>query len=107
MDLNVYPDFDIDAELARAEASVSYHEAQADYFRAQIKHLRKAKDEQMELQRQYEVGDFADPEGMFITDDLMLAHLDGAPGPSVRHTGFDVASEMVERDLEEGHDLQP
>lgn len=54
MDMNIYPDFDVDAELKRAESSVAYHDSQAEYFRSQVKALRKAKAEQMEMQFVYD-----------------------------------------------------
>lgn len=53
MDMTVYPDFDVDAELERAQANIDYHRAQVRYFESQVKHLKRAQDEQMERQRMY------------------------------------------------------
>lgn len=53
MDMTVYPDFDVNAELDRAVSNVEYHKAQVRYFENQVKHLKRARDEQMELQRVY------------------------------------------------------
>lgn len=53
MDMTVYPDFDVKAELDRAQSNVDYHKAQVRYFESQVKHLKRARDEQMELQRVY------------------------------------------------------
>ena len=54
MDIGAYPEFDPKAELARAEANVVYHEAQAAYYRNQSDHLRRCVDEQSDRQFIYD-----------------------------------------------------
>ena len=53
MDMTVYPDFDVDAELDRAQSHVDYHKAQVRYYESQVAHLKRARAEKQELQRMY------------------------------------------------------
>ena len=75
MDMTVYPDFDVDAELDRAYANIDYHKAQVRYYENQVAHLKRARDEQHELQRMYgdrrvtyDVSAVSDPDVGYIAD---------------------------------------